>query len=88
MEIIVGGRRSGKTVELIKKKERIMKVTNLPIDTQIKCSCGCEFEFEPADMMLREKYLDGRVRRVVEVVCPYCEKSIMLRDPDTFKPEK
>lgn len=55
-----------------------MKILKLPIDTKIRCECGCEFEFDTDDVIVNSYYSDCNERKQYYVNCPFCKEECYL----------
>lgn len=57
-----------------------MKIVKLPVETTIKCKCGCEFEFDCDDLIVNVLYsMDYEEDSQVVVRCPFCRQDHILK---------
>lgn len=50
-----------------------MKILKMPVETTIKCGCGCMFEFDCEDLIINTIIsLNGPEMIHVAVKCPFC----------------
>ena len=55
-----------------------MNIKKIPIDTNIECNCGCEFEIHEYDTEKRHVQMGNREYIWSDVTCPYCNKQIVV----------
>lgn len=58
-----------------------MIIYKLPVTTYIKCKCGCEFEFNCADLNV-DVMVSPSFEEIsrVSVNCPFCKFAHILKD--------
>lgn len=58
-----------------------MKILKMPVETTIKCGCGCMFEFDFEDLIIKTIYcLNEPETSIVAVKCPFCGISHILKN--------
>ena len=57
-----------------------MKILELPVDTTVKCLCGCKFIFDIEDIEVNYLTLSNRVISRMTVRCPFCKTAVKLKE--------